>query len=90
MPGRGDTRQLIQLTQAVEARSKKLQEAHIAQYLELLADFGLYVVVAGVEFFEGVFEGVDFGECEFGFSQGADGAEDVESPAALFYLYRLK
>jgi hypothetical protein len=77
MLGRGDTRQLIQLTQAVEAGAKKLQEAHIAQYLELLADFGLDVVIVGVEFLEGVFESVDFGELEFGFTEGADGVEDI-------------
>jgi hypothetical protein len=70
--------------ETVRATAEEFEEAEIAEDLELLADFGLDVVIVGVEFFEGVFEGVDFGQLEFGFSEGADGVEDVEGPAAFF------
>jgi hypothetical protein len=49
------------LFEAVRAVAEELEEAEVAEDLELLADFGLDVVVVGVEFLESVFEGVDFG-----------------------------
>jgi hypothetical protein len=52
--------------------------------LELLADFVADVTVGGVEFGELGGVGVDVGEKEFGFVEGADDAEDIKGPAAGF------
>ena len=48
------------LPKAVGAGAEEIEEAEVAKDLELLADFWLDVLVAGVEFLEIVFEGVDF------------------------------
>lgn len=60
------------LSEAIGADAEKIEETEVTKNLELLADFGLDIVVVGVKFLEGAFEGVDFGELELRFSQGAD------------------
>jgi hypothetical protein len=55
------------LGEAVRARAEELQQAEVAEELELLADFVADVGVVGVEFGEFVGVGVDLGEREFGF-----------------------
>ena len=50
----------------------------------MLADFVADVGVVGMEFGEFVGTGVDVGEKEFGFVDGADDVEDFEGPAAGF------
>jgi hypothetical protein len=49
------------LFEAVGAIAEELEEAEVAEDLELLADFGLDVVVVGMQFLKIVFVSVDFG-----------------------------
>jgi hypothetical protein len=72
------------LAQAVAAGAEEIEEAEVAEDLELLADFVADVGVFGVEAGERAGVGVDVGEGEFGFVEGADGVQDVEGPAAFF------
>lgn len=51
--------------EAVFTAAEEFQEAQVAKDLELLPDFGLDVVIAGVELSEGLFLFVDFLEREF-------------------------
>ena len=72
------------LRKAVLAGAEEGEEAEVAEDLELLADFVADVTVGGMEFGEFGGAGVDVGEKEFGFVQGANNVEDVEGPAAGF------
>lgn len=59
------------------------EEAGVAQYLELLADFVADVPIAGMQFLQSRGQGVRILVGEFGFAEAADGGEDVQGPAAL-------
>ena len=48
--------------EAVAATAKEVEEAVVAEGLELLADFGADIAVRGMETGEGGFEGVGVGE----------------------------
>ena len=74
----------MNLAQAVAAGAEEIEEAEVAEDLELLADFFADVGVFGVEAGESVGVGIEVGEGEVGFVEGADGVEDVEGPAAFF------
>jgi len=74
----------MNLAQAVGAGAEEIEEVEVAEELELLADFFADVGVFGVQAGELAGVGVDVGEGEFGFVEGADGVEDVEGPAAFF------
>ena len=65
------------------AAGGEIEEAGVAEDLELLADFVADVAIVGMERAEAIFEGIDIGECEIRAAQGADNSEDVESPAAF-------
>ncbi len=54
----------------------------VAEELELLADFGADVAIAGMKKLEARFEGIGFGEGEIGFVEIAECGEEVEKPAA--------
>ena len=59
-----------------------MQEAEVAEELELLADLIVDVAVGGVKAGEFAGVGVEVGEGEVGFVEGAEEVEDVEGPAA--------
>jgi hypothetical protein len=68
----------------VEAEAEEGEEAEVAEELELLADFGADMAIAGMLFREFVGVGVDIGESEFGFAEGLHDLEYVQRPAAFF------
>ena len=74
----------MNLAQAVIAGAEEIEKAQIPENLKLLADFFADVGVVGVQAGELAGVGVDVGEGEVGFVEGADGVEDVEGPAAFF------
>jgi hypothetical protein len=53
---------------AVGAGGEEIEEAEVAEDLELLADFVADVGVVGMEFGQGAGVGVDVGESEFEFA----------------------
>ena len=59
-----------------------LQQSHVAQDLQLLADFVANVTVVRMELLEFAFKGVNVRVGE-GDGQPSDDVEDVEGPAAL-------
>lgn len=68
---------------AVDAGGEEFDEAFIAEYLELLADFGFDVVVAGMTGFQRVREGVHLLQGEGG-AEIFGALEDIEEPASAF------
>jgi hypothetical protein len=67
----------IPLSKGIGAAAEEFEEAEVAEDLELLADFVGDVGVVGVELGEFGGVGVDVGEREIGFVQGAHDGEDV-------------
>ena len=65
------------------AVAEEFEEFHVAEFLKLLANFGLNVGVVRMELCEYVFAFVDFFEFEFRFVQGFYDVQNVESPAAF-------
>jgi hypothetical protein len=74
----------IPLSKGIGAAAEEFEEAEVAEDLELLADFVGDVRIVGMESGEFGSVGVDVGEREFWFVEGADDVEDVEGPAAFF------
>ena len=70
--------------QVVVAGGEEMEEAEVAQNLELLADFVADVAVGGMKRGEVGFESVGVGESESLFVKRAEEVEDVERPAAHF------
>ena len=68
---------------AVDAGGDEFDEPFIAQELELLADFGFDVVVAGMPGFQLLNEGVHLLQGEGG-GELFGALEDIEQPAAAF------
>lgn len=71
------------LFQAPFAVADVLQEAGVAEDLELLADFVADVAVVGVEFFQFALKCVDVFVGENRFFDSTDDVQDVQGPAAL-------
>ena len=57
------------LREAVVAGGEELEEAEVAEDLELLADLVADVAIIGMKGFELVFESIDIGEIEFLFAE---------------------
>ncbi len=76
----------IELAEFIGAGGEEIEEAEVAEDLELLADFVADVGVVGMEFGQNVGVSVDVGESEFEFAYRVDHLEHVERPAALFYV----
>lgn len=68
---------------AIDAGGDEFDEPFIAQELELLADFGFDVVVAGMPGFQLLNEGVHLLQGEGG-GELFGALEDIEQPAATF------
>lgn len=60
-----------------------MQEAEIAEDLELLADFGSDVPVIGMELFQFTGEGINVFVFEFRFAEAVDDVQDVQRPTAF-------
>jgi hypothetical protein len=58
----------MDLGEAVGAGAEELEEAEVAEDLELLADFVADMSVVGMEFGQGAGVSVDVGESEFEFA----------------------
>lgn len=68
---------------AIDAGGEEFDESFIAEQLELLADFGFDVVVAGMPGFQLLNEGVHLLQGEGG-GELFGALEDIEQPAASF------
>lgn len=81
---------MVPLRETVVTVAEKIEEAEVAEDLELLADFVADVGVFRMEPGEIVRVNINVGQREFGFIERAHDTQDIESPAAFFNFQRFE